>query len=383
MLTRLSLSIVFAVSVAGPSRTAPFVDAEQKDSNTDFLNHPRPSYVLNLSLNEFSILNVSEMDGLLKYGGSGDFQLHMAKEGSNVVWKVQVDDPRLMELLGIFIGEKTIKLVQTIDPNNVDPNQKVALESIKSLTRKMEEAQTHPIWKSVRLAGRLAHDGTNWVLKAKDNTFTLRSKRLDELNSLQSNEIVAEGFVKVPGEFEMTRFLEKRPNTLELFVMSLCPFARRAESRLIAFLAQTNANPEIRLEVHYIFYRQQKDGHDVFFSLHGEEEVVENLVQIAIRDYHPELLHRYLQLRAASGETPWSKVAEQVALNPTQIAEIASLISTQRADLLRREYEYTAGRYQITDGSPSYVWESERVTDLRSVDAFKGLDAVGTEACSH
>ena len=68
---------------------------------------------------EFSILNVSEMDGLSKYGGSGDFQLKMAKEGSYVVWNVTVDNPRMMELLGIFVGEKTMKLVQSLDPNNL------------------------------------------------------------------------------------------------------------------------------------------------------------------------------------------------------------------------------------------------------------------------
>src|ERR1039457_2706178 len=92
-----------------------------------------PHYILKLTLNEFSILNVSEMDGLLKYGGSGDFKLSMAKEGSNVVWNVTVDNPRLMELLGIFVGEKTMKLVQSLDPNNLDPNQKIVLEAIKPL----------------------------------------------------------------------------------------------------------------------------------------------------------------------------------------------------------------------------------------------------------
>src|SRR5580693_1864674 len=53
----------------------------------------RKHYILNLTLNEFSILNVSEMDGLIKYGGSGEFQLKIAKEESNVVWTVTVENP--------------------------------------------------------------------------------------------------------------------------------------------------------------------------------------------------------------------------------------------------------------------------------------------------
>ncbi len=64
-----------------------------------------PKFILRLNLNEFSILNVAEMDGLLKYGGSGEFKLNMAREGTNeVVWTVTVENPRLMELLGIFRG---------------------------------------------------------------------------------------------------------------------------------------------------------------------------------------------------------------------------------------------------------------------------------------
>ena len=64
-------------------------------------------FVLRLNLNEFSILNVAEMDGLLKYGGSGEFMLNMACEGANeVVWAVAVGNPRRMRLFGIFLGEE-------------------------------------------------------------------------------------------------------------------------------------------------------------------------------------------------------------------------------------------------------------------------------------
>src|ERR1035438_8758570 len=79
----------------------------------------KPHHVLKLTLNEYSVLNESEVDGLLKYGGSGDFQVTMAKEGNDVTWTVTIDNPRLMELLGIFVAEKTVKLVQGLDPNNI------------------------------------------------------------------------------------------------------------------------------------------------------------------------------------------------------------------------------------------------------------------------
>src|ERR1017187_8964628 len=177
-------------------------------------------YVLQLGLNEFSILNVSEMDGLQKYGGSGDFKLTMAREGSNVVWNVTVDNPRLMELLGIFVGEKTMKLVQSLDPNDLDPNQKLALEAIKSLSRKLEEAQKNPVWDSVKLSGTVSSEGTNWVLQGKEDKFNLVGDKLSELKSRSGRAVVADGVIMTPGQFEVTRFIDQKPNTLELFVMS-------------------------------------------------------------------------------------------------------------------------------------------------------------------
>src|ERR1017187_1680982 len=210
--------------------------------------------VLKLTLNEFSILNVSEMDGLLKYGGSGDFRLSMAKEGSNVVWNVTVDNPRLMELLGIFVGEKTMKLVQSLDPNNLDPNQKIALEAIKSLSRKLEDAQKNPVWDSVKMSGTVFTDGTNWVLQGREDKFNLVGDKLPELKSRSGRPVVVDGFVKTPGQFVVTRFIDEKPNALELFVMSFCPFGQRAETKLLNFLESTNVVQKPKLEVHYLFY---------------------------------------------------------------------------------------------------------------------------------
>ena len=128
-----------------------------------------PKFVLSLNLNEFSILNVSEMDGLLKYGGSADFRLSMARVGTNeVVWTVTIENPRLMELVGIFVGEKTVKLVQSLDPNSIEPNQKLALQAVKSLTQKLEQAQKNPVWDSVTLSGYVMQEKGAWRIVSKD-----------------------------------------------------------------------------------------------------------------------------------------------------------------------------------------------------------------------
>src|ERR1017187_3599024 len=156
-------------------------------------------YLLKLTLNEFSILNASEVEGLLKYGGSGDFQLQMAKEGNDVTWTVTIDNPRLMELLGIFVGEKTVKLVQGLNPNSIDPSEKVALEAIKSLTQKMEYAQKNPIWDSIKLSVRLVQQGTNWMIQTADGVLSVVGTNRTAVSGWAGRRVVADGAIKVPG----------------------------------------------------------------------------------------------------------------------------------------------------------------------------------------
>ena len=354
-----------------------------------------PHYILRLALNEFSILNVSEMDGLLKYGGSGDFKLNMAKEGSNVVWNVAVDNPRLMELLGIFVGEKTIKLIQTLDPNNLDPNQKLALEAIKSLSRKLEEAQKNPVWDSVKLSGTVIQDGTNWFLQTTDDKFKVVGDKTQTLSSRIGKPVVADGFFKETGQFELDRFIDQKPNTLELFVMSQCPFGQRAEMMLDSFLERTNSVDETptgarevrglsrpKLEVHYIFYKLNTDGKDVFVSMHGDGEVTEDLVQMTIRDHFTPLFKNYIRLRNKNSSAEWQKLAEQAGLTKENISLIKTTIAKDRDAMIQREYDYVAKQCEITDGSPSYLWESERVTDLKHIAVFRGIEST-QENCSH
>ena len=342
-----------------------------------------PHYTFGLSLNEFSILNVAEMDGLLKYGGSGDFKLSMAKVGSEVVWTVTIDNARFMELLGVFVGEKTVKLIQGLDLENIDSNQKIALTAIKSLTAKFDAAQKNPVWDSMKLSGVVVQKETNWLLQTKDESFKLTGDKLPELQDQSGKAIVADGFMKKPGEFEVTRFIGKRENTLELFVMSFCPFGQRAESSLLQHIAKANTDTRPSLEVRYIFYKQQKDGVESFVSLHGEEEIVENLVQIVIRESFPAFFQAYLQLRAEGGRAPWKSLTEKVGFSADETAEIEQIITTKCDEIIRKEYEYVTGRYDIKDGSPTFVWESERVPDLKKIEAFKGLTALNGEACAN
>jgi hypothetical protein len=193
---------------------------------------------------------------------------------------------------------------------------------------------------------------------------------------------LADGFVKVPGQFEPTRVIEQRTNTLELFVMSQCPFAQRAETKLYGFRDSPNVTQKPKLEVRYIFYKQQKDGKGVYTSLHGEEEVTENLVQMVLRDRYAALFEPYVRQRATSGNLPWRKLLEQAGSSKLLLDEIEAAITSERDALIQAEYNYVTGQYGITDGSPSYVWESERVMDLTKIERFKALKDFTGQPCS-
>jgi hypothetical protein len=335
-----------------------------------------------LTLNEFSILNASEVDGLMKYGGSGEFKVHMSLEGTNIVWTVTTDNARQIEVWGIYLGEKAVGLMREMSLQNIDTSSGIAMQAIASLSQKLEFAQKNPIWSEVKVAGAVVQQGTNWAIQTGDGALSVVGTNPNAVSSWAGRRVVADGFAKVPGQFELLRLIEQRTNTLELFVMSLCPYGQRAETTIYNFLEQSKVNSKPNVELRYLFYKQKKDGRETFGSLHGEEEIAEDLVQIVIRDRFPSLLSPYVRLRAISGKLPWQKLAEKVGLPKTDISEIENAITTQRDSLIQNEYDYATGHYEIYDGSPTYVWESERVTDLSKIDAFKELTGSTQEICA-
>ena len=327
------------------------------------------------------LLNLSELDGLQKYGGSAEFQLKLAKTNNEVMWTITTSNLRLLEMMGIFTGERTIKLVQTIDPSQLDESQKLALRSIKSLTEKLEHAQKNPVFDSVNLSGPIVGRGADCLLETSQGSYKITGEHLQELRSWPGRKVIADGYLRAPGQFQVTHFIEKLDNTLELFVMSLCPFAQGAEMALYDLLAKTNGPDGPKVEIHYIFSRQSRDGKEVFTSLHGEPEVAENLVQMVIRDRFPSRLAPYLRLRVTQGNEPWRKLAAEAGLSGKEIEEVATVITNERDALLLKEYQYAFHRFGAVDRSPTYFWESRRVPDIHLVDAFKNLEITSRDTC--
>lgn len=357
--------------------------AQQKGKWENNFTPQLPRYELKLNLNEFSVLNGSALLGITKYGGEAEYTVKMAKVESDVLWTVTTANLRLMEAWSYWIAEKSLDLVHSIDADSLDFNNRLSLKTIKSLSSKVTDAQQNPLWDLIKLSGRVVEDKGVWFIEGEQGKYQVTGGLLEEVKKMTGRPIIAGGFIKIKDQIEVTAFLPKKENVLELFVMGLCPFGKAAESFVLNYLDSVSVQTKPSLEIHYIFYKTKNEaGETVFTSLHGEEEVKENLVQIVIRDAYPQFYHDYLLQRATHDSLPWRMLAKELRMKDEDIKSIELTIEKEREKLIQKEYDYVTGTYGIYDGSPAYAWESERIVDVRQVEFFKGR-IFSSDTCFH
>jgi 2-hydroxychromene-2-carboxylate isomerase len=111
------------------------------------------------------------------------------------------------------------------------------------------------------------------------------------------------------------------PGTLEVYVMSNCPFGVMAENSLLE--AQKNKLlPEgTKLAVHYIGdAKKDEKGAYEFSSLHGPGEWQEDARQLYIAKYFPDKLDAYLLERNKEITSPdWQKAAAAVGIDAARV----------------------------------------------------------------
>lgn len=345
---------------------------------------PQPRYELKLNLNEFSILNSAVVAGLNKYGGDAEFKLKMTKEENEIFWMLTLSNARAVEVLSYYLAEKSADLIKTINFDNLDANSKIALSTIKSLTAKVDYAQRNPVWDLVKISGLVTEENGTWFIAGKQVKLQITGNKLADLQKAKGKPIIGHGYVKVQGQIEAVRFVEKKENTLELFVMSQCPFGKRAESSLLNYLQSYSGKTKPDLNIHYIFYANKHEGKVSYSAMHGEEEIKENVVQMLIRDRYPQYFHRYL-LGRVDNHCSWENLAKELGMKDEEIKSIAQALVSERDSLIQKEYAYVTETCGIYDGSPTYVWEGERVAEIRHVERFKdmALASASTESCSN
>ncbi len=97
---------------------------------------------------------------------------------------------------------------------------------------------------------------------------------------------------------------------LDLFVMSKCPYGTKAETQIFNLVSQhPELTQKIDIEIHYILNYDKKSNN--FTSLHGQNEVDEDIRQMLIHKYYPDKFWCYLSSKNSHfGDTLWTDDAE-------------------------------------------------------------------------
>ena len=123
--------------------------------------------------------------------------------------------------------------------------------------------------------------------------------------------------------------------TLELFVMSYCPFGVQAEEKIIPIVKKFGDAIDFKLQ----FIAQEKEKpspQDIspFTSLHGYPEVAENIRQLLVAQEYPDRYLDYILCRGKKLDKSWEDCAQKLGID---VAKIQALFDAPEAAQRFRE----------------------------------------------
>ena len=123
--------------------------------------------------------------------------------------------------------------------------------------------------------------------------------------------------------------------TLELFVMSYCPYGVQTEEQLIPIVKAFGDKIDFRLQ----FIAEEKEASSTqditpFVSLHGYPEVAENIRQLLIAKEYPYRYLDYILCRGKKLEKSWETCAQKLGID---VSRIQTLFDSLEAEELFRE----------------------------------------------
>ena len=122
--------------------------------------------------------------------------------------------------------------------------------------------------------------------------------------------------------------------TLELFVMSYCPFGVQAEEKIIPIVKEFGDKIDFKLQ--FIAHEKEEPSpQDItpFVSLHGYPEVAENIRQLLIAREYPDRYLDYILCRGKKLDKSWEDCAEKLGID---VAKIQRLFDSPEAEQLFR-----------------------------------------------
>ena len=132
-------------------------------------------------------------------------------------------------------------------------------------------------------------------------------------------------------ELLASRIVRMGKPTLELFVMSYCPFGVQAEEKIIPIVKKFGDQIDFKLR----FIAGEKETislNDItpFTSLHGYPEVAENIRQLLIAQEYPDLYLDYILCRGKKLDKSWEDCAEKLGIDLTKIQKLFETPETEQ-----------------------------------------------------
>ena len=145
--------------------------------------------------------------------------------------------------------------------------------------------------------------------------------------------------------------------TLELFVMSYCPFGVQTEEKIVPIVKKFGDKIDFRLQ----FIAQEKkepSAQDIspFTSLHGYPEVAENIRQLLIAKEYPDKYLDYILCRGKKLDKSWEDCAEKLGID---VVKIQALFDAPETAQLFRENIQRAARLGIK-ASPTILVDEHK-----------------------
>lgn len=343
------------------------------ESNAQTVTSLSPRYRLSLTQQEFFILNQVLENRVAKEDNDIDLYWKVTKEDGKTTWIVGVNDAKTLEDIRKW---NTGSPIMNAGYTGADSASYATVSS--SLSEKIGIALQNPYWKQVRLTGSIIQKGSRWYLRGGEGMFALKNGYPPELKNT-GRPVIIYGYADSNDELEVVRYSLVPVNTIELAVMSQCPYGRNAEIALINFIDSYKGNDKPVLKLRYIFYKMDQGKSNDYTSLHGPEEVKENVVQIIIRDHYPDFFINYLKQRFYS-TAAWEILAQHTGMNETQVRDIKNRLDKDSITIIQTEYAYLTNEYAIYDGSPTFIWEGRKLNELQDIPLFKEMSLSG-EGC--
>ncbi|WP_345270304.1 choice-of-anchor Q domain-containing protein [Nibrella viscosa] len=164
--------------------------------------------------------------------------------------------------------------------------------------------------------------------------------------------------------------------TLDLYVMSQCPYGVQAEQTLIPLVKELG--PKVSFRLHYIV--APAAGQGAFRSLHGPAEVAENIRQLVIAERFPARWLDYLLARADNYRSDdWQAAARRVGIDVGDVQRLTQL-PTASARLYPHSRQTAERRIR---SSPTVLVDGELYRDaLKAPTARVGASCTTDAECN-